>query len=51
MSPRIPQRRLRERSVPGIRMRERLHRLSFEALEDRTMLDSSLQAAIVVGRT
>ncbi len=54
MSRRSLKGRAGKRSATDIRMRERFHRLAFETLEDRTMLDSgagsSLAAAIVVGR-
>ncbi len=51
MSRRSTSGRNRERRVFGIRARERLHRLAFEVLEDRTMMDAGLPVAIVVGRT
>lgn len=52
MSPRLT--RQGSRSTTRVRLREktRIHRLVFEYLEDRTMLDTGgLPAAIVVGRT
>ena len=55
MAPVSPKRRVVDRSGAGIRQRERTYRLSFESLEDRTMLDAGIGSlfppAIVVGRT
>src|SRR5271167_2234231 len=52
MSGRTLQREIRQGFRSRLRQKARVHRLNFEFLEDRTMLDTGgLPAAIVVGRT